>query len=651
MFSDATLAGIHAADPVLLTALTEHGVHWDTIEVRLQGSGTAAAATAWPRSSGRTLLHLLQQRADGPGRRPALPHRRSPSGDVLDAGYDLVIAADGANSLLRDALRGRARNRRSTRRPHGSSGSARRTRSKASRSSTNAARTACSPPTPTRSATGSPPSSSRPTRRRGAGPASTSSTPRSRPDRATRRSRDYLQALFAGQLDGHGLLVNNSRWAAFRTRRAARWTHRVGSTALVLLGDAAHTAHFSVGSGTKMAMEDAIALAASLDQLPHDVDAALHWYEDVRRPQVAKIQAAARQGLSWWETFGRTYDALPPWQFAYHFLTRSLADSKLRQRDPDFVDRCHAVWAAEHGAAPIDSRFNIAGDELHHRFVAVDESSVHLPTTCLPLHDQRPMAGLWALRVEAPTDHDDLDTARTLVAEGVESGASLIAVHGGTALHRRLLTEEARLGHATPGASHRGRRRRHRHDRDPLRSHRPHRPAAVVATSRTRRCRQPRLTWTTRSADAMPTDRTTLQRAARAPIWDGNDRAGVPTRDDIVRRARDLRPILEAGAAGSERDDAVRRVGRRHRGRRAVAHLHPAPLRGWEGGLSAQVDAVIELSAAYPAAGWVLMVTNTDVLARQYTCPSWRIRSPWKRPRSGSGGTPCFRMAPSTPGR
>ena len=270
------------------------------------------------------------------------------------------------------------------------------------------------------------------------------------PGPSDERSCDYLQTLFAEQLDGHRLLVNNSRWAAFRTRRAARWTHRVGSTALVLLGDAAHTAHFSVGSGTKMAMEDAIALAASFDQLPHDVDAALRLYEDVRRPQVAKIQAAARQGLSWWETFGRTYDALPPWQFAYHFLTRSLVDSKLRLRDQGFVDRSHVCWAAEHGAEPIASSFVLAGYELPSRLVAVDESSVHLPTTPLPLRDQPNCDGPWALRVEAPTEHDDLEQARTLVAEGVAAGASLIAVHGGTALHRRLVAEEARLGHATP---------------------------------------------------------------------------------------------------------------------------------------------------------------------------------------------------------
>src|SRR5205807_8230145 len=75
----------------------------------------------------------------------------------------------------------------------------------------------------------------------------------------------YLEKLFATQIDGCPLLVNNSRWGNFRTWRTQRWRHRVGRTAVAPLGDAAHTAHFSVGSGTKMAMEDAIALVAALD--------------------------------------------------------------------------------------------------------------------------------------------------------------------------------------------------------------------------------------------------------------------------------------------------------------------------------------------------------------------------------------------------
>src|SRR2546421_552056 len=102
-------------------------------------------------------------------------------------------------------------------------------------------------------------------------------------------SKAYLEALFAAHLDGHPLLVNNSRWGNFRTIRCGRW--REGN--VVILGDAAHTAHFSVGSGTKMALEDAAGLAPALAAHPGDLDAALDAFEAARRPPGDKIQGAA----------------------------------------------------------------------------------------------------------------------------------------------------------------------------------------------------------------------------------------------------------------------------------------------------------------------------------------------------------------------
>ncbi|MGH9010714.1 MAG: FAD-dependent monooxygenase, partial [Acidimicrobiia bacterium] len=119
-------------------------------------------------------------------------------------------------------------------------------------------------------------------------------------------SKTYLEALFADHLEGHPLLVNNSRWGNFRTLRCGRW--RSGN--VVILGDAAHTAHFSVGSGTKMALEDAAALVQSLTEHAGDLDAALEAFEAARRPPVAKIQGAAGPSLSWWEHFGRYHDHL-----------------------------------------------------------------------------------------------------------------------------------------------------------------------------------------------------------------------------------------------------------------------------------------------------------------------------------------------------
>ena len=397
----------------------------------------------------RTMLRLLQQRALDEGVEVRF---RTDVGvdDVLGAGFDLVVAADGANSLLRDAFTSVLRPTFDTatarfiwlgttypfagltfvheRSPHG-------------------VFAAHAYPIGNGVSTFIVETDTTAWRRAGLDEFETT-TP---PGPSDERSCDYLQTLFAEQLDGHRLLVNNSRWAAFRTCRAppggrTAWAARrsccsaTQPTRPTSRSDQAPRWRWRTPSRS----------AASFDQLPHDVDAALRLYEDVRRPQVAKIQAAARQGLSWWETFGRTYDALPPWQFAYHFLTRSLVDSKLRLRDQGFVDRSHVCWAAEHGAEPIDSSFVLAG----YSFPVDSSPSTSRPSTSRRrryLYATSPTAhGPWALRVEAPTEHDDLEQARTLVAEGVAAGASLIAVHGGTALHRRLVAEEARLGHATP---------------------------------------------------------------------------------------------------------------------------------------------------------------------------------------------------------
>src|SRR5262249_27918353 len=192
-------------------------------------------------------------------------------------------------------------------------------------------------------------------------------------------TRAYLEKLFATQIDGCPLLVNSSRWGNFRTWRTRRWRHRTGRTAVALLGDAAHTAHFSVGSGTKMAMEDAIALVAALDQAgpdPDGIDAALAVYESERRGQVARIQDSARPSLSWWDHFGRSYRSLPPWQFAFHFFSRSLPESKLRQRDPGFVDAVHRAWQDTHGGNdPLHTPIGVAGRTQPGRVVMLEDGA------------------------------------------------------------------------------------------------------------------------------------------------------------------------------------------------------------------------------------------------------------------------------------
>ena len=119
----------------------------------------------------------------------------------------------------------------------------------------------------------------------------------------------------------------------------------------MLLGDAAHTAHFSIGSGTKLAMEDALALAACLHEHARDdgkVAAALAAYEAERRPVVASTQRAAQASLEWFENLGQ-YTGQEPEQFAFNIMTRSrrVTHGNLRLRDPEFTDRMDAWFAGE----------------------------------------------------------------------------------------------------------------------------------------------------------------------------------------------------------------------------------------------------------------------------------------------------------------
>lgn len=152
----------------------------------------------------------------------------------------------------------------------------------------------------------------------------------------------FLSELFAEHLGGHKLIGNRSRWATFRTVRNERWSDGKA----ILLGDAAHTAHFTVGSGTKMAMEDAIALAAALGRSA-DPAAAFTEYERERRGAVSRTQEWAEPSMRWWESFGRRLH-LPPAQFGLHFMTRTSAMTYpgLRRRFPDRVEEAEGAYRA-----------------------------------------------------------------------------------------------------------------------------------------------------------------------------------------------------------------------------------------------------------------------------------------------------------------
>jgi anthraniloyl-CoA monooxygenase len=150
-----------------------------------------------------------------------------------------------------------------------------------------------------------------------------------------------IREIFAEELRGHQILTNNSKWLNFRTVRNARWHD--GN--VVLLGDAAHTAHFSIGSGTKLAMEDALALAACLHEHP-SVEAALGAYQAERKPVVESTQRAAQASLEWFENIGM-YAGQDPAQFAFNLLTRSrrITFANLRERDEEFAGHVEAEFA------------------------------------------------------------------------------------------------------------------------------------------------------------------------------------------------------------------------------------------------------------------------------------------------------------------
>ncbi|WTJ19101.1 bifunctional salicylyl-CoA 5-hydroxylase/oxidoreductase [Streptomyces pseudovenezuelae] len=178
-------------------------------------------------------------------------------------------------------------------------------------------------------------------------------------------STESCAKIFAEALRGRPLRSNNSTWTTFRTVVNARWSH--GNT--VLLGDAAHTAHFSIGSGTKLAVEDALALAACLEEQP-SLEGALAAYEAERKPVVASTQRAARASLEWFENLGLYLDQ-PPRQFAFNLLTRSrrVTHDNLRLRDPRFTGAVEREFGCPPGTPPMFTPFRLRGLTLRNRVV------------------------------------------------------------------------------------------------------------------------------------------------------------------------------------------------------------------------------------------------------------------------------------------
>lgn len=164
----------------------------------------------------------------------------------------------------------------------------------------------------------------------------------------------FCERVFAKKLRGHQLVANRSIWRSFPTVRCGAWT----KDNLVLIGDAAHTAHFSIGSGTKLAMEDAIALRdAFVRHGTHDIPAALAKYEESRKIEVLKLQKAAQTSLEWFENSARYMDQ-DPVEFTFNLMTRSkrITYENLRKRDPELVRRATERYARANARAVVAGR-------------------------------------------------------------------------------------------------------------------------------------------------------------------------------------------------------------------------------------------------------------------------------------------------------
>ena len=170
----------------------------------------------------------------------------------------------------------------------------------------------------------------------------------------------FSEAIFKDVLQGAKLMTNarhlrGSAWLNFNRLICGRWSHFNGTSHVVLMGDAAHTAHFAIGSGTKLAFDDAIELTEQFERIGHGrehIPEVLAAYEEVRRVGVARVQNAARNAMEWFEVVGRRYaDQLEPEQFMYSMLTRSqrISHENLRLRDRNWLEGYERWFAARAG--------------------------------------------------------------------------------------------------------------------------------------------------------------------------------------------------------------------------------------------------------------------------------------------------------------
>ncbi|AWT46013.1 bifunctional salicylyl-CoA 5-hydroxylase/oxidoreductase [Streptomyces actuosus] len=355
VLSDETLGGIEHADPSVYEAMQRHFVRWDDIDIVHRGVKHTSGGHGFAALGRKRLLEILHDRCRDLG--VDLRFRtEAPYPARLAESYDLVVAADGVNSTTREAYAQAFR-------PHITSHRCRYIwlaadfafdafRFEIAETEHGVMQLHAYPY---------------------AADASTVIVEMREEvwqaagfdDVTPEESIDRCAKIFADALGGRPLHSNKSAWTSFRTVVNEHWSH--GN--VVLLGDAAHTAHFSIGSGTKLAVEDALALAACLEEQP-SLDRALAAYEEERRPVVASTQRAARASLEWFENLASYLDQ-PPRQFAFNLLTRSrrVTHDNLRLRDPRFTEAVEREFGCPPGTPPMFTPFRLRGLTLRNRVV------------------------------------------------------------------------------------------------------------------------------------------------------------------------------------------------------------------------------------------------------------------------------------------
>jgi anthraniloyl-CoA monooxygenase len=368
VFSDETLTVFEHADPLSYRQITDGFVHWTDIDIHHRGARTRSGGHGFSALGRRELLGILQRRAVSLGVEIRFETEAPPLEALGD--FDLVVAADGAASAVRAGRVGDFQTTLDPRHcrymwmgtdlvfdafkffiaetPHG-------------------VLQAHAYPYSRQMSTFIVEVAELTWRRAGLDRLTPGPLPPGVSDDA---SVAFCQDLFADALDGHTLQANNSKWINFVTVRNSSWR----SDNVVLLGDAAHTAHFSIGSGTKLAMEDAVALASAFrEHGPDDVSAALDAYESERRPLVESTQRAAQGSLEWFEGIAR-YVQQPRLQFAFNLLTRSrrITYDNLRLRDAEFVADVDDLFAGDGGFSarpPMFAPLRLRGLMLPNRVV------------------------------------------------------------------------------------------------------------------------------------------------------------------------------------------------------------------------------------------------------------------------------------------